>query len=265
MRIPPIARPRRPAAFTILFLVFAGIVSLPALAAGPILGPVPGPGTLLDAGQAHAWRGVGRVNVGGLSTRGLCTGTLIAPDVVLTVAHCVVQRRTGRPHRLDSLFFVAGWRRGAMTGSSVAAAVAVHPLYRARNEGDGALASDLALLRLRDPLTSAAAMPFTVAAPPPPGAPIVVVSYRRDRPHALTYQDDCTYEARRGALLILRCAVASGASGAPVLAEIGGKMRVIATLVAMNRHGQAFAVQAEGAVRKLLVSLQNTGTAPPSH
>ena len=87
MRISPIARPRRPAALALLLLVFAGMPSLPGYAAGPILGPLPGPGTLLDAEGAHAWRGVGRVNVGGLSTRGLCTGTLIAPDVVLTVAN----------------------------------------------------------------------------------------------------------------------------------------------------------------------------------
>jgi protease YdgD len=220
---------------------------------------------LLDAEGAHAWRGVGRVNVGGLSTRGLCTGTLIAPDVVLTVAHCVVQRRTGRPHRLESIFFVAGWRQGEMTGSSAAAAVAVHPLYRPGKEGDGALASDMALMRLRDPLTPAEAEPFTIAAPPPPGVPIVVVSYRRDRPHALTYQDDCTYEARHGALLILRCNVASGASGAPVLAEIDGRMRVIATLVAMNRQGQAFAVQAAGTAEKLLGSLPNPGGSLPIH
>lgn len=224
-----------------------------------------GIGRFLDAEEALAWRGVGRVNIGGIDSRGLCTGTLVAPDVVLTAAHCVVHRRTGIPHRLGRINFVAGWLKGEMTGHSVAAAVAVHPFYSVTDGEQRSLMSDLALVRLRDPLGPEAAEPIPVAPPPQPGSPILVVSYRRDRPHALTYQDDCTFEAHEGPIMLLRCAVTSGASGAPVLAPVDGEMRVVGTLVAMNADGKAFAVQANGIVENLLGSLDNPRAPGTSH
>lgn len=247
-------RPSRLVQLTLLAL----FLSVPELSAQP------GKGTLLSTEDSVAWRGVGRVNIGGVRSRGLCTGTLIAQDIVLTAAHCIVHQETGRTHPLGTIHFVAGWNGGEMSGHSTASAVSVHPFYRPGSESD-ALISDLALIRLRIPMPHEAAEPFDIAAPPPPGTPILVVSYRRDRAHALTYQDDCVFDAHQGPMMILRCPVASGASGAPVLAAIDGEQRVIGTLVAMSSTGLAFAVQARGPVEQLLATLGNPGSAPASH
>ena len=90
-------------------------------------------------------RAVGRVNAAGFSRRMMCSGTLIAPDRVLTAAHCVV--RGDRPVRLEDLHFVAGWARGEAVAHRRVTEVIVHeeayasgplnPAYRSGGAGAG--------------------------------------------------------------------------------------------------------------------------------
>lgn len=208
-----------------------------------------GTARLLPEEEAARFAGVGRVNVAGLDRRGMCTGTLIAPDLVLTAAHCVVNRRTGRVWRGADVHFVAGWRKGKWLAHATARHIAVHPAYAPGGPPDAAqIAADLALIRLATPVASAEVTSFTIGTAPEPA--MRVVSYRRDRAHALSGQD-CAAGRSAGAVQVLACDVTFGASGAPVF-TMGTE--VVAVLSAASA-GRAYAVRLDHALGPVKAAL----------
>ena len=88
---------------------------------------------VLPAPDHAAWQAIGRVNAAGYRTREMCTGTLIAPDKVLTAAHCVAGTDGFGP-RPEDFTFVAGWLRGTAADSVTGASVWVHPGLRFRHD-----------------------------------------------------------------------------------------------------------------------------------
>mgnify|MGYP003888069503 CR=1 FL=1 len=67
------------------------------------------------------WVSIGRVNRGG---RAFCTGVLIAPDKVLTAAHCLYDTAQGQWAPASAIHFVAGYARGEYAAESGAAGCA---------------------------------------------------------------------------------------------------------------------------------------------
>ena len=118
---------------------------------------------MLTATEHVPWRGVGRVNVAGLRDRSMCTGTLVAEDLVITAAHCVISPRTGKVQPVNDVYFVAGWRRGQKVASRRAIEITTHPGYAyAQNPGFDEIGADLALIRLDAPIPVAQAPFFAV-------------------------------------------------------------------------------------------------------
>lgn len=215
---------------------------------------------MLTAAEHVPWRGVGRVNVTVLGGQSMCTGTLIREDLVLTAAHCVMSAHTGRPYLPSDVHFVAGWRMGQKVAHSRAAAIAVHPDYvLADNAPTTELASDIALVRLAEPIPRAKVPYFGVAPMPATETPLTLISYRRDRPHALTRQQGCDLVATHGRVMQLGCSVTFGASGSPIFEGEGEEARIVAVLAAKGtdaRRPAAFAVAVDTVLADLLAALE---------
>jgi protease YdgD len=215
---------------------------------------------MLTSAEHVPWRAVGRVNIGGTREISMCTGTLIAEDLVLTAAHCVVSAQTGKAYRPTMVHFVAGWRRGQKVGHSVASAITVHPSYQGNDDTSvGRLAFDLAVIRLADPIPQEKAPFFGLAPAPAIGTPVTLISYRRDRAHALTRQKGCEITGIRNAVMMMNCNVTFGASGSPVFVSSGDEVRLVAVVAAMGTdpaHPTAFAVVADESIAQVLAAME---------
>jgi V8-like Glu-specific endopeptidase len=204
------------------------------LAAGLVAPAAAGEAILPEAEQA-AWNAVGRVNIAGYNSRRMCTGTLVAPDRVLTAAHCVLDARD-RPAPPGEIVFVAGWRAGAAAADARGAALSVHPGFSAGlATGEVRIFHDLALLTLERALVGI--RPLSVAALPEGGGPLTILGYRSDRPHIATRSTPCRITHRAPDAFVIDCPVAEGTSGAPVLARTATGWRVVGVVSAASDAG----------------------------
>jgi len=203
------------------------LARLLALAVGLVLAtPAMADNTGLDRltlrSDLLGWEAVGRLDLDG----GFCTGVLVAPDLVLTAAHCLTEAKA--VGRVDQMRFRAGLRDGEAVAEAVVARAVMHPDYV---PGDGVSAGniryDVGLVQLAAPIPAAVAAPFLVETLPRAGAPVSVVSYARGRAEAPARQAVCTVQGRHSGLLAFDCDVTFGASGAPVFDLTGQRARIV--------------------------------------
>lgn len=186
--------------------------------------------SLLTADETRGWEGVGRINLGGT---GFCTGALIAPDLVLTAAHCLFDQKSFQPYPVNTIEFLAGWRNGRAAAYRGVRRAMAHPSYTYDGTDKmGRVAYDVALLQLDQPIRLSSIKPFDVAADPQEGDTVSVVSYALDRSEAPSMQEICHVLGRQPGFMVLTCNVDFGSSGAPIFVMQDGVPQIASVISA---------------------------------
>lgn len=168
---------------------------------------------------------VGRISYGETPAPGaaICTGVLVAPDLVLTASHCV----RGAAEDPASIRFDAGWEDGRPAVRGQGAKVLL--------PGSEDLSADIALVLLDHPIVAEMATPLPLATPSE--GPHEMHGFRRDDPGRPATPQICHTLAVIPGLLGFDCPAVSGNSGAPILQRTEEGWEVVAIMVAASAIG----------------------------
>ncbi len=178
---------------------------------------------------------IGRLGPLGFASQG-CTGTLIAPDLVLTAAHCV--SATGRSTHI----FAPGWQGGRGLTARRFKQELRHPEYAPK--GKHGPRNDIGLIVLNAPITDIAPLPLAARdAAGQEGRAVTLAGYHVKTPDQLSGGLFCGTRAMSPGLVHVACPVVQGNSGSPILAKIGADGWQVVGVIS-SRIGQgAIAVQ----------------------
>ncbi|MGB0508099.1 MAG: trypsin-like serine peptidase [Pikeienuella sp.] len=214
--------------------------------------------------EARRWRAVGILRVG----EGMCSGSLIAPDLVLTVAHCVANAKERTQLVPSQVVFYAGWRNGDALARRRASKIGVHPGYFATGARytEKQVRVDVAYVRLAAPIAGDVAPHFDMSYTPRVGSAVALLSYAGGRWSKLSVQAPCRIIERKTEFLRTDCLSQPGASGSPIV-ETGadGVERVVGLNTGLQRvDGEQTGLGLSLAHVRDWLSTSLTGVAPPT-
>jgi len=170
-----------------------------------------------------------------------CSATLIAPDLVLTAAHCVQYAFDGAPSKVRQLVFHAGWHTDTSLGTAVAERLQFHPDF----DPGGAesfsqkIPKDVALVYLSTPIESVRPIPLGELDDELELLSFVV--YQGALSNAPRLASACSHSQLPPSLLQVGCPVVGGNSGGGVVFGNGEDRRLVGVISAASA-GRAIAV-----------------------
>mgnify|MGYP001792269533 CR=1 FL=1 len=187
------------------------------------------------------WDAVGRLNISG---RSMCTGALIAPDLVLTAAHCLYDVHTGRAVDPRKIEFASGLNEGTAKAVRRVSRAVISDEYVHHKGKDVQIGADLALLVLASPISRDVVLPLRTEKRRAQGESVQIVA------------QPCYILARQHDSVVTSCQVEFGASGAPVFAVQGGGqprlVSVISSKAAMGNKQVSLGTVLDRALERLI-------------
>jgi V8-like Glu-specific endopeptidase len=174
------------------------------------------------------WEAVGRLNISG---RNMCTGSLIASNLVITAAHCLFDPKSGRRIDPTKIVFEAGLMGSRSKASRGVAKAVLHPKYQHRRTGNAQMGSDIAVLRLAKPISTREIRPLEMSWDANRGDAVGVLSYNYTHATRPNLESSCKVLAKQSTTLVMSCRVEFGASGAPVLQVTPGRVPTLVSVI----------------------------------
>lgn len=190
------------------------------------------------------WNAIGQVNIGGYRSVGQCSGTLVAPDIVITAAHCVVDAWKAAPVPLHDIHFLAGLRGGSYLAHATAKCLHFFPGYQPPDKALSARAAeeyasveqegtDVVAIVLNEKL-AVAPVPVAKPAAVEPGLWLTYAGYPADRRYMLSAHIGCRLIGVQTdpSLWLHDCDTQPASSGGPVLTKVNGELQLAAVNIA---------------------------------
>jgi protease YdgD len=192
--------------------------------------------------EAPGWQAIGQVNVAGYRTMKKCTGTLVAPDRVVTAAHCVRRAPQAPAVPADHIHFLAGVRGPTHKGHATAKCVrfplkGATPATTHSAQSTSAPGRDIAVIILKRPLSVSPILITEGAAVA--DQRLIHAAYAADRRYALSAHFGCRIVgiSRSASLWFTNCDTHPASSGGPLLLKDGNDLNIAAIMLgASSRH-----------------------------
>lgn len=193
------------------------------------------------AGGPEAFAALGMLVVEGRADENICTAVLIAPDRVLTAAHCLVDQVNGTWVTARRVEFFAGQDGARYTQKRRARQILGHPRFDPAlwSEEDGlrffelldAVETDIAVVELARPIRNIAPLPVSDTAAF--AGPVAMYGYADESGDRLKPYSGCLLLYRAEDSVSLTCEVEPGVSGAPMLGWHEGQWQIfgVASLI----------------------------------